>query len=198
MEGVSGEGLLYPTPSLEPEVRDERILGAGWRDIRDTALAPPPQPGKAWQGQTMCVDLRSDQGSTTCSDPGSAVPQPSFRLGKEEKGHSFILLRASFSIGKQDKGHSFILLGASFRPGKQDKGHSFILLGASFILRSGLGNRTKAIPLYFSGHRSSSVQAWGNRTKAIPLYFSGHPSGLGNRTKAIPLYFSGHRSSERH
>ena len=35
-------------------------------------------------------------GSTTCSDPGLAVLQPSFRLGKQEKGNSFILLGASF------------------------------------------------------------------------------------------------------
>ena len=32
----------------------------------------------------------------TCSDPGFAVLQPSFRLGKQEKGNSFIHLRASF------------------------------------------------------------------------------------------------------
>ena len=35
-------------------------------------------------------------GLTTCSDPGFAVLQPSFRLGKQEKGNSFILLRAFF------------------------------------------------------------------------------------------------------
>ena len=51
----------------------------------------------AWQGQTMCADLRSDLGSTTCSDPAVSVLQPSFRLGTPEKGHSFTLLGASFS-----------------------------------------------------------------------------------------------------
>ena len=35
-------------------------------------------------------------GSTTCSDPGFAVLQPSLSLGKQEKGSCFILPRASF------------------------------------------------------------------------------------------------------
>ena len=35
-------------------------------------------------------------GSTTCSDLVFAVLQPSFGLGKQEKGNYFILLGASF------------------------------------------------------------------------------------------------------
>ena len=49
----------------------------------------PLSLARAWQEQTMCVDLRSDHGSTTSSDPGFAVLQPSLRLGKQEKRQVF-------------------------------------------------------------------------------------------------------------
>ena len=35
-------------------------------------------------------------GLTTCSDPGFAVLQPSFKLGEQEKDNSFILFGESF------------------------------------------------------------------------------------------------------
>ena len=42
-------------------------------------------------------------GSITCSDPGFAVLQPSFRLGKQKEGNSFILLGALFIRTAQAK-----------------------------------------------------------------------------------------------
>ena len=75
-----------------------------------------------WQEQAMCVDLRCViMGSTTCSDPGFAVLQPSLKAWEtEKKGSSFILLWASFirtALAKTAKGSSsqgFLLLLRSF------------------------------------------------------------------------------------
>ena len=56
-------------------------------------LSPPISPTRAWQGQTLCVDVWSDHGVHHMLWSSFAVLQPSFRFEKQGIGNSFILYR---------------------------------------------------------------------------------------------------------